>query len=199
VNAIADYYSLQGLALLANSKIQRAYFTKWDLNSFAASAKAAIDVSGDKSLHSMMALLAAQNLNDLLKSGQLSNLVGDFATSILSYHAHQLEAYKRDQSQVAAQQQQQALAQAQQQHQQAQLALQQQVNDLQVRCQGAEARAARIVENVGKLINLSNNQQVCRNGSCREDFGSYVEATGDPAEPMYILRCAWCQCRHTAH
>lgn len=196
VNAIADYYGIQGLARLANQKIQRAYLTSWDLNTFVPSVKAAINDSGDKPLHNMMALHTAQKLKELLQSGQLPSLVGDFAASVLAYHAHLLEASQREQSQAAMQQQQQQQAQAQQQQQQAQAASQQRYNDLLVRCQAAEARAARVVENVGKLINLSNSRHFCRNGGCEEDFTSYVEAAGDPAEPSYILRCSSCGCRH---
>ncbi|KAL6910183.1 hypothetical protein GGI43DRAFT_3455 [Trichoderma evansii] len=175
VNAIADYYGIQGLALLANQKIQQAYFTNWDAKAFAASAKAAISVSGDKSLHNMMALLTAQRLKELRKSGQLTSLVGEFAASVLHYHDHLLEASQHEQGQVGVQQQ----------------------NDLQVRCQAAEARTARVIENFDKLVNLTNNREYCRNGACCEEFGSYIEAAGDdPAEPTYILRCSWCGCRH---
>jgi hypothetical protein len=187
VNAIADYYGIQGLALLANQKIQQAYFTNWDANAFVASANAAINDSGDKSLHNMMALLTAQKLKELLKSGQLPGLVGDFAASVLTYHVHLLEASQREQDQVA------------QQQQQAQATTQQQLNGLEFRCQAAEARATRIIENVGKLVSLSNNQMCCRNISCEGDFGSYVEPTGDLAEPTYILRCSWCHCKHVAN
>ncbi|KAM0512996.1 hypothetical protein ACHAPE_008356 [Trichoderma viride] len=187
VNAIADYYGIQGLALLANQKIQQAYFTNWDANAFVASANAAINDSGDKSLHNMMALLTAQKLKELLKSSQLPGLVGDFAASVLTYHVHLLEASQREQGQVA------------QQQQQAQAATQQQLNGLEIRCQAAEARATRIIENVGKLVSLSNNQMCCRNISCEGDFGSYVESTGDFAEPTYILRCSWCHCKHVAN
>lgn len=195
VNAIADYYEVQGLAQLANRKIQQTYLTSWDLNAFVASAKAAVNDSGDKSLHNMMALFAAQNLKELLRSGQLPSLVGDFSASVLSYHAHLLEASQREQSQAAVQQ----LQQAQQQQAQAHVALQQQYNDLLVERQAAEARATRVIENVGKLVSLSNNQECCRSISCEEDFGSYIEATGDPAEPTYILRCSWCHCKHTTN
>lgn len=195
VNAIADYYEVQGLAQLANRKIQQTYLTSWDLDAFVASAKAAINDSGDKSLHNMMALFTAQKLKELLKSGHLPSLVGDFAASVLAYHAHLLEASQREQSQAAVQQQQQA----QQQQAQAHVALQQQYNDLLVERQAAEARATRVIENVGKLVSLSNHQECCRSISCGEDFGSYIEATGDPAEPTYILRCSWCHCKHTTN
>lgn len=174
VNAIADYYGIQGLALLANQKIQQTYFASWDSKTFVASAKAAISTSGDKSLHNMMALLTAQKLKELRKSGQLTSLVGEFAASVLHYHAHFLEASQQEQGQVGVQQQ----------------------NDLQARCQAAEARAARVIDNASKLVNLTNNQEYCRNGACEEEFGSYIEETGDPAEPSYILRCSWCGCRH---
>ncbi|KAK1245505.1 hypothetical protein MKX08_005134 [Trichoderma sp. CBMAI-0020] len=152
VNAIADYYEVHGLAQLANRKIQQTYLTSWDLKSFVASAKAAINDSGDQSLHNMMALYTAQNMKELLKSGQLPSLVGDFSASVLAYHAHQLEASQREQTQAAVQQQAQA-----------HLALQQQYNELLVECQAAEARATRVIENVGKLISLSNNQERCQN------------------------------------
>ncbi|EHK49218.1 hypothetical protein TRIATDRAFT_315549 [Trichoderma atroviride IMI 206040] len=195
VNAIADYYEVPGLAQLANRKIQQTYLASWDLNAFVASAKAAINDSGDKSLHNMMALFTAQKLKELLRSGQLPSLVGDFAASVLAYHAHLLEASQREQSQAAVQQQQEA----QQQQAQAHVALQQQYNDLLVERQAAEARATRVIENVGKLVSLSNHQECCRSISCGEDFGSYIEATGDPAEPTYILRCSWCHCKHTTN
>lgn len=212
MNAIADYYGIQSLALLANQKIEQAYHANWDSKSFVASAEAAISVSGDKSLHSMMALLTAKKLKELLKSGQLTSLVGDFAATVMNYHVHLLEASQREQIQIAAQREQTQLAAQQQQvaAQQLQMAAQQQQatqqqlsqvtvqqqNTLQTRCQAAEARATRVIENVGKLANLMHSQSYCRNGACQEDFGSYIEAAGDPAEPTYILRCSWCLCRH---
>ncbi|GFP54272.1 speckle-type POZ protein-like [Trichoderma asperellum] len=153
VNAIADYYGIQGLGLLANQKIQQAYAVKWDPKSFIASAKAAISVSGDKSLHGVMALLTAQNLKELLKSGELASLVGEFAASVLHFHAHLLDAARQEQGQVEVQQQ----------------------SDLQARCQSAEARATRIIENIGRLVSVLCEREYCRNGACQREFGSYIE------------------------
>ncbi|KAL7921810.1 hypothetical protein ACQKWADRAFT_294510 [Trichoderma austrokoningii] len=187
VNAIADYYGIQGLGLLANHKIQRAYLTSWDPNSFVASVKEALNVSGDESLHRLMAFQAARKLKELLKSGQLPGLVGDFAASVLSCHALLVDESRQEQSQIALQQQQ---------HEQQRAELDAQINNLQTRCQVAEARATRNIENVGKLVSLTNNQVSCRNVSCAKTFGSYLEATGNPTEPAYVLRCSWCRCRH---
>ncbi|KAL9489693.1 LOW QUALITY PROTEIN: hypothetical protein ACSS6W_001970 [Trichoderma asperelloides] len=175
VNAIADYYGIQGLGLLANQKIQQAYAVKWDPKSFIASAKAAISVSGDKSLHGVMALLTAQNLKELLKSGELASLVGEFAASVLHFHAHLLDAARQEQGQVEVQQQ----------------------SDLQARCQSAEARATRIIENIGRLVSVLCEREYCRNGACQREFGSYIEVIGDPSEPTYVLRCSTCLCRHS--
>ncbi|KAM0257340.1 hypothetical protein ACHAQJ_004427 [Trichoderma viride] len=175
VNAIADYYGIQGLTLLANQKIQRIYQNRWDAEGFLDSAKEALSVTGDKSLHNMMALLIAQKLPELLGSGQLTSLVGEFAVQILRYQAHLLEASERDQSQAVVQQQ----------------------SDLQTRCQAAEARAARILVNVCRLVTVMCDREYCRNGACGEDFGCYVEATGEEAEPTFVLRCSSCLCRHT--
>ncbi|PON25785.1 hypothetical protein TGAM01_v205222 [Trichoderma gamsii] len=226
VNAIADYYGIQGLALLANQKIQRVYYTSWDPKTFVNSAKAATSISGDKSLHNMMALLAAQKLKELLKSGQLPSLVGDFAALVLTFHAHLLEASQREHNQVTLQQQQaeaqnqqqlaqvqqaqaqaqqqlahvqQAQAQVQQQLAQSQLAAEQQQNELQAKLQAAEARATRIIENVEKLVDLTCHQEFCRNGSCNQGFTSYIEENDDFAEPTYMLRCSNCRCRHYAN
>lgn len=206
VNAIADYYEIQGLVQLANQKIQRAYYTSWDPKTFVDSAKAAINMSGDNSLHNIMALLTAQRLKELLKSGQLPSLVGDFAASVLTFHAHLLEASQREQVQVTLQQQQQAqaqaqqqLAQAQQQLAQTQLEAQQQQNELQAKWQAAEARTARMIENVDKLVELTNTQEFCRNGACNQGFTSYVDEAEDFEdflEPSYVLRCSSCGCRH---
>ncbi|PTB43603.1 hypothetical protein M441DRAFT_164245 [Trichoderma asperellum CBS 433.97] len=175
VNAIADYYGIQGLGLLANQKIQQAYAVKWDPKSFIASAKAAISVSGDKSLHGVMALLTAQNLKELLKSGELASLVGEFAASVLHFHAHLLDAARQEQGQAGVQQQ----------------------SDLQARCQSEEARATRIIENIGRLVSVLCEREYCRNGACQREFGSYIEVIGDPAEPTYVLRCSTCLCRHS--
>jgi hypothetical protein len=175
VNAIADYYGIQGLTLLANQKIQRVYQNNWDAKAFLASAKEALSITGDKSMHNMMALLIAQNMTELLGTGQLTSLVGEFAVQVLRYQAHLLEASERDQSQVAVQQQ----------------------NDLQARCQAAEARATRVLANVNRLVDVMCERDYCRNGACGEDFGCHIEVNGEDAEPTYVLRCSWCRCRHT--
>ncbi|KAL7792146.1 hypothetical protein V8C37DRAFT_380910 [Trichoderma ceciliae] len=175
VNAIADYYGIQGLTLLANQKIQEAYQSKWDATAFLGLAKEALSVTGDKSLHRMMALLTAQNMRELLGSDQLSGLIGDFAVEVLRYHAHMVEAAEREQSQNVVQQQ----------------------RDLEARCQAAEARASRVIENINKLVTTMCERDHCRNGACGEDFGCYIERNGEDTESAYILRCSWCRCRHS--
>ncbi|KAH6610059.1 hypothetical protein Trco_000079 [Trichoderma cornu-damae] len=174
VNAIADYYGIKGLTLLANQKFQQAYQNKWDAKAFVGSAKEALGVTGDKSLHRMMALLVAQNMKELLGSGQLSGLVGDFAVEILRYQAKKLATVEREQSQRFVQQQMQ----------------------LEARCQAAEARLDRVTENIGKLVATMCERDFCRNGACGGDFGCYIEQVGEELEPAYVLRCSWCRCRH---
>ncbi|KAL5091713.1 hypothetical protein Trisim1_002927 [Trichoderma cf. simile WF8] len=181
VNAIADYYGIQGLTLLANQKIQQAYQAKWDAKAFLTSAKEALDNTGDKKLHGMMALLAAQHLEELIASPQLADLVGDFAADILRYHAHKLEASKQEQFQIIRQEQ--VVAQARQ-------------AEVQAQTQAAEAKTGRVIANIGRVVTMMCERQFCRNNACGEDFGCYIEQVGGTDEPSYVLRCSWCRCRH---
>lgn len=180
VNAIADYYGIQGLTLLANQKIQQAYQVKWDAKAFLTSAKEALDNTGDKKLHGMMALLAAQHLEELIASPQLADLVGDFAAEILRYHAHKLEASKQEQLQTIRQEQ--VVAQTRQ-------------AEVQALSQAAEAKTGRVIANISRVVTMMCERQYCRNNACGEDFGCYLEQVGVD-EPSYVLRCSWCRCRH---
>ncbi|OPB42609.1 hypothetical protein A0O28_0037280 [Trichoderma guizhouense] len=181
VNAIADYYGIQGLTLLANQKIQQAYQAKWDAKAFLTSAKEALDNTGDKKLHGMMALLAAQHLEELIASPQLADLVGDFAADILRYHAHKLEASKQEQLQIIRQEQ---------------VAAQTRQAEVQALVQAAEAKTGRVIANIGRVVTMMCDREFCRNNACGEDFGCYIEQVGGTDEPSYVLRCSWCRCRH---
>lgn len=180
VNAIADYYGILGLTLLANQKIQQAYQVKWDAKAFLTSAKEALDNSGDKKLHRMMALLAAQKLEELIASPQLADLVGDFAAEILRYHAHKFEAVKQEQLQNILQEQE---------------AAQKRQAEVQALSQVAEAKTGRVIANINRLVTLTDDRDYCRNNACGAEFGCYIEQIGDD-EPSYVLRCSWCLCRH---
>ncbi|KAL6699148.1 hypothetical protein J3F84DRAFT_365053 [Trichoderma pleuroticola] len=180
VNAIADYYGIQGLTLLANQKIQQAYQAKWDAKAFLTSAKETLDNTGDKKLHGMMALLAAQHLEELIASPQLADLVGDFAAEVLRYHAHKLEASRQEQLQAIRQEQ---------------VAAQTRQAEVQALSQAAEAKTGRVIANINRVITMMCDRQYCRNNACGEDFGCYLEQVGSD-EPSYVLRCSWCRCRH---
>ncbi|KAL7929631.1 BTB/POZ protein [Trichoderma chlorosporum] len=180
VNAIADYYGIHGLTLLANQKIQQAYQSKWDAQAFLTSAKETLDNSGDKKLHNMMALLAAQNLEELIAFPQLTDLVGDFAAQILRFHAHKFVAAKQEQRQEI---------------QKEQLAAHMQQAEVLAMSQAAEAKTGRVIANMRKLITTLDEREYCRNTACEEEFGCYIEQIGED-EPSYVLRCIYCRCRH---
>ncbi|KAL7944211.1 hypothetical protein V8C42DRAFT_326164 [Trichoderma barbatum] len=184
VNAIGDYYGIQGLMLLANQKIQQAYQNKWDANAFLTSAKEALDSTGDKKLHRMMALLAAQNLNALIASPQLADLVGDFAAEILRFHAHKFEEAEREHRNNTSRASIAAHVAASKQH-----------GDLLAKCQAAEAKTGRVLANIGRVVTTMGQREYCRNNACEAEFGCYLEQVGDD-EPTYVLRCTYCRCRH---
>ncbi|RFU76155.1 hypothetical protein TARUN_6097 [Trichoderma arundinaceum] len=167
VNAIADYYDVQGLALLATQKIRLAYQSNWDAKAFLSSAIEALGATGDESLHGMLALLAAQNLEELLKSEpcQLATLFGDFGLRFVRSYVRVLEDAKKDQIQHLLQQQ----------------------SCLESRCRAADAKTNRATKSIEKIIALTNGRNHCRNGACKGVFQSYIELLGD-SEQTYILR-----------
>ncbi|EHK24280.1 uncharacterized protein TRIVIDRAFT_54366 [Trichoderma virens Gv29-8] len=168
VNAIADYYGIHRLTLLANQKIQQVYQDKWNAKAFLASTREALDNTGDKKLHSVMALLAAQHLEELMASSKMADLVGDFAAEVLRYHALKFEATKQEQHQKAA---------------------------VLATTQAAEAKTARVIANIDRLVTTMCDREYCRNTACEMEFGCHIEKlAGD--EPNYVLRCSYCRCRH---
>ncbi|UKZ80326.1 hypothetical protein TrVFT333_008084 [Trichoderma virens FT-333] len=180
VNAIADYYGIHRLTLLANQKIQQVYQDKWNAKAFLASTREALDNTGDKKLHSVMALLAAQHLEELMASSKMADLVGDFAAEVLRYHALKFEATKQEQHQSI---------------QLEQAAAQQREAAVLATTQAAEAKTARVIANIDRLVTTMCDREYCRNTACEMEFGCHIEKlAGD--EPNYVLRCSYCRCRH---
>lgn len=176
VNAIADYYNIPDLKELAKLRIQEVHQRDdWDAKDFIHAAEKAIQLTGDESLHSMMARLVARHMKKLMDYDELGDLVGDFVLDVLRYHAVVVEADIRAQRRDLAQQN----------------------DDLEIRCLAAEGKAHRLVENVNRMIDNTNQREYCRNTACSEPFGCYIEQVGSNEQPGYLIRCAWCLCRHT--
>jgi hypothetical protein len=178
VSVIADYYDIQGLAKLANSKIQSNSVESWDTQALADALKDSSDLTRDGDLQETMAALAVQNINNLLDTTVIHAVVGDFGLKIIRNFAQKTEALENE--------------------------LREKTNLLVLGAGREEiardtalrtaARTARANENISRCIETLRERDCCRNNKCYAEFNCYIEERGH--QPVYTLRCTKCRCRH---
>lgn len=173
INAIADYYNIERLSELSRSKFQQACQSTWDTQSFIDATSGALGLSGDGALHEVIATEAAKNIHTLLEIDHFADIIGEFGTRVLRNCIKKAEA---DQHRVF-----QLRFDLEQEHS---------------KRQAAEARADRIIENIGKCVQTMRERGFCRNHSCMAEYQCYIERRGQSFEPLYTLRCAKCRCKN---
>ncbi|TQW01058.1 BTB/POZ domain-containing protein [Cordyceps javanica] len=173
LNSIADYYGIKALAELSKAKLQQASENASNKASLLDAAKEALGQTGDLTLHAMLAKLTAKNIRQYLETDQLAELVGNFGIEILR---DIVAAEDTMRSNITH--------------------LQFELEAERARHEGAKARSTRIVENINNCMNTLKESEGCRNQSCRAKFNCYIEERGQSFEPLFLLRCSECRCRH---
>ena len=178
VSVIADYYDINDLAKLANSKIQSSQGQRCNPQALADAVMAASDLTRDGDLQETMAALAAQNLNNLLDSSRLDNLVSDFGLKIIRKYVQKAEAIENELREKTTQ-----LSHS--------IAREEAARDAVDR---AAVRTARTHENISQCLQTLRERDQCRNHKCFAPFNCYIEERGH--QPVYTIRCSKCRCRH---
>lgn len=173
LNSIADYYGIKALAELSKAKLQKASENASTEAALLDAAKEALGRTGDTTLHAMLAEATAKNIRQYLDTDQLAELVGNFGIKIIR---NMIAAEDTMRSNITH------------------LLFELEVE--RARHKGAEARSAQIVENINNCMKTLEERKECRNQSCRADFSCYIEQRGQAFEPLFVLRCAECRCRH---
>lgn len=172
VNAIGDYYAIPKLCYLANLEIQCILNVRWSPSYFSAVIESATNLTGDRTLHEVLATAAAGNIESLVDAWEIIPCMEMANNVIRKVVAANRETVKRYDDQITGLQ--------------AQIAALKQESE-----NGEKAR-----KNVRLFIDLLNRTPNCRNNSCKETFPLYMEPQGHPAHPSYALRCTSCKCRH---
>ncbi|KAI9895995.1 hypothetical protein N3K66_009064 [Trichothecium roseum] len=176
-NAIADYYDIDGLAELSRKKVQYACQHSWNPESFLYATKEALVLTGDKSLHEVMALAAAQNLQELTKFDHLAELITEFGVQVLRKRIEKAEVVEEELHDKIMQ-------------------LQTELDYERNRRKTSETREDRVLQNIRRCVRKLQETERCRNSSCWANFLCYIEEHGQVFEPTFTLRCANCRCRH---
>lgn len=168
VNSIGDYYGIDKLVSLANTKIKHLLRSDSEDQSWVASLPSAIDIAvqstGDDELLGILASATAANISSLLDSDQFTSLdvLTDFSIKVLHICAQEIRALtgQREESKLQ-------LREAEEQMQQSKL---------------------EILTLKGCLEVLKKTRQ-CRNLNCGAEFQCFI----DPNE--CLLRCTKCRCK----
>lgn len=177
VNAIADYYDIKCLMDHATSKILDLERNQPNPGGFLAAVKEALDSTGDRNLFDGMALLIAEKADQYIDQPGMQDFFNDFALSVI-------RNLVRVNSERSAE-------------------LQREIDYLhreklaeRERYRKVEIRADTVKQNINTCREMLRDRNTCRNESCCADFSCYIEQRGTESEPIYVLRCSKCQCRH---
>jgi hypothetical protein len=174
VNAIADYYNIQNLAQLANSKIRVILEEGQNANMFPRVVQEVSSSNRDPDIRSIIASAAATCIEELseLKAFQDVELEHNLSTEILRACSERIQTLQRH------------LDVAQQN-----VIIYQEFRDDERRVKES------VIEQIDKSMDLLKQTYGCRH--CAKGFGCYFEKKGLEGHPSYILRCKECRCRHT--
>lgn len=182
VNAIASYYNIPRLRKLANSKIENILATGWSAAHFLTVASEILQSNDDKALHKVIALTAAEHIEELIESKKFTKLIDSthftaFALAVLqnTVTAHRSSADELKTAQFR-------------------------IQNLERECGLERSNVDRITERSNGIVEkfdecrrVLKRWDNCRNISCNAEFSCWIEGGG---ESSYLLRCARCQCRH---
>ncbi|KAJ4245974.1 hypothetical protein NW762_013718 [Fusarium torreyae] len=174
VNAIADYYNIQDLSQLANSKIQIVLDEGQSADVFPRILQEVSTSNRDANLRSIIASATAKCIEELTESETFRAVKFDHTLSIeilrvcgkrIQKLQHELNTVQREAAACRS-------SQARELH--AKTALIKQAND--------------------SLDTLKQTSQ-CRH--CSRDFNCYFEKESMEDDSSYVLRCRACRCRHS--
>ena len=105
VNGIADYYAVPRLCHLANVEIQNILGTSWSPHGFSAIVEKATCSTGDKGLHTVLTVAAAENIGSIVDADENIPCV-DVANTVIRKmvaanrimqmdHAHKIRVLKQ--------------------------------------------------------------------------------------------------------
>lgn len=167
VNSIGDYYGIDKLVSLANTKINRLVQSNSEDQSWVASIPSAIDIAvqltGDDELLGILASATAANISSLLGSDQFTSLgvLTDFSIKVLHNCAQEIRI----------------------------LAGQRDENKLQLRNAEEQIQQGKLdISALRGCLETLNKTSHCRH--CATEFQCFI----DPSERL--LRCAKCRCKH---
>ncbi|RAL07949.1 BTB/POZ domain-containing protein [Aspergillus homomorphus CBS 101889] len=179
VNSIGDYYQVDGLVSLANTRLKSLLQSSetddqsW-LESFTAATQEALSITENEELREILATTAASQLSQIVKPGEFlfSGVILGFPLKVLQSCEHRiqtlLEQVEVHQSQIA-----------------------QKDLDILRKKKSPEETEDRLSQIRACLENL-NMTLHCRNMSCDAEFCCYIDADKDRC----ILCCAQCKCKH---
>lgn len=169
VNSIGDYYNIDRLVSLANTKIKHLLRSDSEDQSWVVSLPTAIEAAvgstGDDELLGILASAAASNISTLLELDQFKSLgvVTDFSIKVLQGCAREMlqlsEVKKRSSSEIELQKG-------------------------QIQDSKSEISALK-----GCLAVLKKTSW-CRNSNCDAEFQCFIDSD------ECLLRCAKCRCKH---
>ena len=195
VNAIADYYEIEPLKTVANSRIRRALHKNWPSEGFRDVSKAAIKLTQDKMLHEIVATAATRHIDELDDS-LLREIVGPCGPSIfrqtmersrhiedsITTHIDRLLSIcklNRD-------------------------ALESELSYAVVSWQSSLRASNELREMLDAILYALDSIKACRNIHCpvQFSFNCYIKyVPPDPLgsmRPNYTVRCKSCDCRLTS-
>jgi hypothetical protein len=169
VNSIGDYYQVDNLVQLANSKIKQLLQSHSKDESWAANLptaiEGAVELTGDKELLEILAEAAAVNIPTLLDTEEFKSLsvMTDFSIRLLQSCVQENQALMTELEET-----------------------QRQLCAVE-NCFKAQDEQLRREKGCLQVLKRTS---ACRNANCSAQFECYI----DPDE--CILRCARCRCKH---
>ncbi|KFA51335.1 hypothetical protein S40293_10820, partial [Stachybotrys chartarum IBT 40293] len=77
------------IVVIENFPPETLNLDEWNAQEFIQATKETLSSTGDRSLHEVMALAAAQNISELLKFDEFIELIGHFGADVLRHHIKQ--------------------------------------------------------------------------------------------------------------
>jgi hypothetical protein len=173
VNAIADYYNVENLAQLANSKIKAILEQGQEAELFPPLIQEMSKSNRDAELCTIVASAAAEHMKDLIKLQDFQDVELGHTLVFGIFRALTMKI-NEVQSQLEASQRLAASYES---------------------IAAEESESARLFEErVDYSLNQLENTTKCRH--CAKDFGGILEECGPGSPVSHILRCRDCRCQH---
>ncbi|KAM4054396.1 BTB/POZ domain-containing protein [Hirsutella rhossiliensis] len=180
VNCIGDYYAIDALVSLADSKIKRIIDLQgkdktW-VSSLPTMTQEALEWTGDNELLEILASATAENISALVGTYEFKSLkpITDFSLKVLRYCDEKIRGLGEELQQTKLQVQ----------SLESRLAIEASAYQVMTMEKSAEKSA------FDRCLQTLRKTRRCRNVNCDSVFGCYI----DPEER--VLRCQGCKCKH---